>query len=326
MKKLLLALAGAAVMSGPASAIESSTDYKLPRPQVSSSFAYESRFVSVKGQNIHYVEQGEGSPVLFIHGNPTTSYLWRNVIPAVSNNSRAVALDLIGMGQSDKPDIPYSFADHYDFVEGFIELLQLKDVTLVIHDWGAALGFEYARRHPDNVERIVFMEGVLPPAFPQPSFAAMGEEMGGLFKAFKDPIQGVELVINQNMFIEKTLPYFVNRPLSGDDMAAYRAPYLDPQDRDALLAWPREVPIAGEPATIIRLMDDIETFMETTDMDMLLLYSDPGVLIPPHDVPWFQQTIKNLETAYIGQGFHFVQEDQPVAIGRAINDWMRRHP
>ncbi|MEH6650596.1 MAG: alpha/beta fold hydrolase [Motiliproteus sp.] len=187
-------------------AVEPASHYKLPKPTISPDFPFESRFISVSGSNIHYVEQGTGDPVLLVHASPTSSYLWRNVIPYVSDNKRAVALDLIGMGKSDKPDISYTFGDHYDYMEGFIDRLQLKNITLVLHDWGAALGFEYARRHPENVNGIVFMEGLLPPAFPQPSFEAMGEALGAMFKSFKDLVEGPELIIKQNIFIEKTLP------------------------------------------------------------------------------------------------------------------------
>lgn len=129
-----------------------------PDQTISADFPFESKFVEVNGQRIHYVGEGEGKPVLFIHGNPTSSYLWRNIIPYAAKHGRAIALDLIGMGKSDKPDIPYRFADHAPFVDGFIEVLGLHDVTLVIHDWGSALGFHYARRHPDNVRGIAFME------------------------------------------------------------------------------------------------------------------------------------------------------------------------
>ncbi len=299
--------------------------YKLSLPSVSAEYPFESHFTSVNGQQVHHVEQGEGDPVLFIHGNPTSSYLWRNVLPFVSDKNRGIALDLIGMGQSGNPDIAYTFADHLDYLEGFITELQLENITLVVHDWGAALGFEYARRHPDKVQGIVFMEGLLPPSFPKPSFESMGKELGSMFKAFKDPVQGNELVINQNVFIEKTLPAYVNRTLDEQNMTAYRAPYIDKEDRTALLVWPCEVPIAGSPTSNVELMQGIEQFMQTTDMDMLLLYADPGALIPMDMVPWYQEYIKNLETVYIGQGLHFIQEDQPTAIGLAIQEWLRRH-
>lgn len=300
-------------------------DYHLPRPTISEDNALPGNYVTVGGAEIYYVEAGSGSPIVFLHGNPTSSYLWRNVIPHVSTQGRAIALDLVGMGQSGKPDIAYSYEENFHYFEGFIEALNLTDITFVVHDWGAALGFDYAARHPDRVARIAFMEGVLPPIFPQPSFEAMGEEMGGMFRAFKDPVKGREIVIDNNMFIEQILPNFVNRPLGGKAMAEYRKPFLNPADREPLLAWPRSMPIAGEPADVVARMAAIETFMTETDKPVLLLYGEPGVLVGPQVVPWYVEHIKHIETAYVGQGLHFLQEDQPDAIGRAISDWMRRN-
>lgn len=291
-------------------------------PQPDSAFPFASRFIAVNGHNIHYVEQGSGQPVLFIHGCPTSSYLWRNIIPFVSSSQRAIAFDLIAMGQSDKPAQAQDFAANYLILEGLIELLQLDNVTLVLHDWGAALGFEYARNHPDQVKAIAFMEGVLPPMFPQPSYAAMGEEMGELFKAYRDPVQGVELLVNQHVFIEKTLPHFIQRPLAQQAWHKYRAPFINKADRTALLVWPKELPIAGEPASNVQLMANIEQFMGESEHPMLLIYANPGTLIPPQMLPWYQARIQNLTIAYAGQGTHFIQEDQPALIGQAIANWL----
>ena len=164
--------------------------YKLPPMVVSEALNMEQKFITVNGSKMAYLEVGQGKPVVYIHGNPTSSYLWRNVMPYAAKEHRNIAIDLIGMGASDKPDIAYSFADHYRYVSGFIEALGLKQVTLVGHDWGAALAWEYARRNPGNVSGLAFMEGVLPPGFPVPYFDAMGKDMGDMFRAFKDPAQG----------------------------------------------------------------------------------------------------------------------------------------
>jgi len=299
--------------------------YKLPRPVISEDFPYQGHYVSVKGAQMFYLDEGEGDPVIFIHGNPTSSYLWRNVIPFVSGDSRAIALDLIGMGRSSKPDIEYRYTDHFRYLEGFIEALDLRNITFVVHDWGATLGFDYARLHPGRVKAIAFMEGVLPPAFPQPSYEAMGEEMGGMFRAMRDPIQGREMVIDNNMFVEQVLPGFVNRTLGEKAMTEYRRPYLDLASREPILAWPREIPIAGEPAEVNERLQAIGVFMTETELPILLLYAEPGVVVPPQAVPWYTQRIKHIETAFVGQALHFIQEDQPVAVGRALSDWIRRH-
>ncbi len=302
------------------------TAYKLPRLEVSETHNIEQKFTNVHGSKIAYLEIGQGKPVIYIHGNPTSSYLWRNVMPYVAVNRRNIAIDLIGMGSSDKPDIDYTFADHYRYVSGFIEALGVKNVTLVGHDWGAALAWEYARRNPEKVSGLVFMEGVLPPGFPVPSFEAMGEKMGDMFRAFKDPIQGSQMIIEDNMFVEQVLPNMINRKLGEVAMKFYRAPYISKKSRKPILVWPREVPIGGEPKSMVNVLGKIGEFMSETRMPALLLYADPGVIIPRKAVAWYVDKISNLETVFIGQGLHFIQEDQPDAIGLAIADWLRRHP
>lgn len=298
---------------------------KLPVPTISETLSIPQKSVDVLGSRMTYLELGEGEPVLFVHGNPTSSYLWRNVMPYVAKRHRAIAIDLIGMGASAKPDIGYSFADHYRYFSHFIEALGLRNLTLVGHDWGAALAWEYARRNPREVKRLAFMEGVLPPGFPVPSYQAMDAEMGNMFRAFNDPVEGPKLVMDENMFVEKVLPGFVNRTLGDEAMAAYRTPFLARGDRKPVLAWPREVPIGGEPASTADVLGKIAIFMAQTKMPVLLLYANPGVVLPPAAVDWYVGRIANLETSFVGQGFHFIQEDHPDAIGRAIADWMRRN-
>lgn len=321
---LILAVAEAGAASD-APAQDKAPAYKLPRPDVSEDLTLAGRSVDVKGTTIHYIEQGQGDPIVFIHGNPTSSYLWRNVMPHVAGQGRAIALDLVGMGRSGKPKIGYHYRDHYAYVEGFLDAMKLTNITFVLHDWGAALGFDYARQHPERVKRIAFMEGVLPPIFPQPSFEAMGEKLGGMFRALKDPAKGREMVIDNHIFVEQILPNFVNRPLGPKAMEEYRRPYVSPKDREPILAWPREIPIAGEPEDVVARMEAIKQFMTTTDRPVLLLYAEPGILVPPQLVSWYVQNIRRLETAFVGQGLHFIQEDNPDAIGRAIADWIRRN-
>ena len=302
----------------------SNSIYKLKRPVPSAKFEFQSKFIDVMGTKMHYVEQGKGDPVIFIHGNPTSSYLWRNIIPYVSPLGRAIAPDLVGMGKSGKPSIDYTFSDHYRYLSTFIHKLKLRHITFVVHDWGGTLGFKYARLHPGRVKGIVFMEPVLPPGFPIPSFESMEEEMANMFKAFKDPVKGNQLVIEENMFVEKVLPGFVNRQLGSTEMERYRAPYTEKSKRKPLLVWPREVPIAGKPTSTSIELQRIRDYMKETTLPMLLLYASPGVLIPPDAVGWYENNIKNLQATYVGQGLHFIQEDQPDAIGRAIADWLRR--
>lgn len=302
--------------------IKAGADTKLPPIEVPETQLFDAQSIEVLDSVMSWVETGEGDTVLFLHGNPTSSYLWRNVMPEIAGH-RAVAVDLIGMGGSGKPDIAYSFDDHAQYLTAFIDAMGFETVTLVGHDWGAALAWDYASQHPERVDGIAFMEGVLPPAFPLASTAAIGEA-GAALDALRTHGTGEDLVLNQNMFVEQMLPGFVNRTLGDAAMIAYRAPFPDAASRRPTLQWPRELPIAGEPARNVELMERIAAFMTAPDMPILLLYVEPGVATPVEAVQWYRQTIPGIETVFLGQGLHFIQEDHPTAIGRAVSDWLRR--
>jgi haloalkane dehalogenase len=330
MEKLMLSTsklalsAFAAVLATAAPSVAQDTA-KLPAAVISEENPLPRNEIAVLDSAMSYLEAGQGGVVVFLHGNPSAAYLWRNVIPFVAEGHRAIAPDLIGMGHSGKPAIDYTYADHARYLDAFVEALGLTDITLVGHDWGAALAWDYARRHPEKVVRLAFMEGVLPPAFPQPSYEAMGPEMGGMFRRMRDPEQGYKMIMEGNMFVGQILPMMIDRPLGEAARAEYGMPYQDIEARLPTWTWPREVPIDGEPATSVKLMEDIRSFMDTTEMPVLLAYAEPGVLVPPQAVTFYTGLIDHLETAYIGRGLHFIQEDQPVAIGRALADWLRRH-
>ena len=321
-KLVLIALASALATATPALAQETA---KLPPTTITEENPLSRMEIAVLGSTMSYIDAGEGEVVLFLHGNPSAAYLWRNVIPFLADGHRAIAVDLIGMGHSGKPAIDYTYADHTRYLDAFVEALGLTEITLVGHDWGAALAWDYARRHPEKVVRLAFMEGVLPPAFPQPSYEAMGPEMGGMFQAMRDPEQGYEMIMEGNFFVDQILPMMIDRPLGDVARAEYALPYREVEARLPTWAWPREVPIGGEPASSVALMEDIRAFMGATEMPVLLAYAEPGVLVPPQAVPFYTGLIDNIETAYIGRGLHFIQEDQPAAIGRAIADWLRRN-
>lgn len=288
--------------------------------EISAEFPYKSKFAEVNGQRIHYVEEGEGSPVLFLHGNPTSSYLWRNIIPYAAKHGRAIALDLIGMGKSDKPDIPYRFADHVPFVDGFIETLGLRDITLVLHDWGSALGFHYARRHAQNVRGIAFMEGVVRPM----TWAGFPPDFRAGFRLMRTPGLGWLMISGFNMFVEKILPSAIVRKLTPEEMAIYRAPYRSPRSRRPLRVWPCEIPIDGSPADVHAVVEAYSRWLGETDMPMLMFYASPGGTIREAEVAWCRETIRNLEVVDIGRGIHFLQEDNPHLIGARIADWLAR--
>ncbi len=288
--------------------------------EISAEFPFKSRFIEVNGSNLHYVEEGEGDPILFLHGNPTSSYLWRNIIPHVTSLGRAIAPDLIGMGKSDKPDIEYSFFDHVKYVEGFIEKMGLKNITLVIHDWGSALGFYYAMRHPENLKGLAFMEAILAPI---PSWDGFPEEVKEMFQAFRTPEVGWDMIVNQNMFVEQVLPGLVVRGLTEAEMDHYREPFKDPTNRKPVWRWPNEIPIAGDPPEVVEAVSAYNQWLQQSDLPKLLFYGAPGVLGSPQMVEWSIQNLKNLKTVDIGPGIHFLQEDNPHLIGAELAEFYK---
>ena len=275
--------------------------------------------VEVHGSRMSYVEEGEGAPVLFLHGNPTSSYLWRNVIPHVSGGARCIAPDLIGMGRSDKPDIEYRFFDHARYLDGFIEALGLGDVVLVLHDWGSGLGFHWARRHADRVRGLALMEAILAPV---PSWDVFPDGAREMFQAFRTPEVGWDLICKQNVFVEQALPGSVVRKLSDEEMDAYRAPFPDEASRKPVWRWPNEIPIEGEPADVAEAVGAYNAWLQETEVPKLLFAATPGALITAPVVEWARSALPNLEVVDLGEGIHFVQEDHPEKIGRGIARWL----
>ena len=321
--------AGAAL---PATALLGSTaragETPVPAPYglpISPDFPFEKRFVEVEGSRIAYVDEGAGQPVLFLHGNPTSSYLWRNIIPYVSRGYRAVAPDLIGMGDSDKPDIAYTLEDHVRFIDGFIAALGLNDMILVIHDWGSVIGMRHARLNPGSVAALAFLEAIVPPAMPAPSYEAMGPEIGDLFRNLRTPGIGEEMVLENNFFVEEILPNLgVARGLTEAEMAVYRAPYPTPESRRPTLQWPREIPIGGEPAFATAEVMANGEWLAASPRPKLLFHAEPGALMPSPVVDHLTATLSHLEVRFVGAGTHFLQEDHPHLIGQGLADWLRR--
>ncbi len=281
---------------------------------------YPSRFVDVLGSRMHYVEGGSGDPVLFLHGNPTSSYLWRNVMPHLDGVARCIAPDLIGMGQSDKPDLEYRLVDHVRYVDGFIEALGLENVTLVIHDWGSALGFHYARRHATNVKGIAFMEAIVRPV----AWDEWPRTVRPLFQQFRTPEVGWDLVVNKHVFVEQVLPGAIMRDLTDQEMDAYRAPFIDPPSRKPVWRWPNEIPVDGEPADVVELVGAYAEWLGQSQVPKLLLQFHPGAILRSDLVEWCRANVAALETVDVGPGLHFVQEDRPHEIGQALADWYAR--
>jgi haloalkane dehalogenase len=287
---------------------------------ISPDFPFESKFVNVHGSRMHYIDEGEGEPVLFLHGNPTSSYLWRNVIPHVSPHRRCIAPDLIGMGRSDKPDIPYRFGDHFGYLEGFIEAVGIDRVTLVLHDWGSGLGFHWARLHSERVRGIAFMEAMLQPmrwdAFPKDYRVA--------FKLMRTPGVGWLMISVANIFVKQILPMSIVRRLTAAEMRRYAEPFPTIGSRRPLRQWPCEIPIDGEPADVHEAIDAYSRWLQETELPKLVFQSDPGGLITRETVAWCRASLKNLEVCDIGPGIHFLQEDNPHGIGQKLAEWVVR--
>lgn len=285
----------------------SETDTIEIKKEISSEFPFESKFIEVKGSKMHYVDEGEGEVFLFLHGNPTSSYLWRNVIPYLSDSSRCIAVDLIGMGKSDQPDINYGFTDSYAYLDAFIDSLKLKNVTLVLHDWGAILGFHYANLHRSNIKAIAFMEAAIQPV----NWDGMPRNIRTGIKMMKSKAFGSLMVKRGNLFIKKMLPDLVTRKLTKEEKEVYAAPYQNYQSREVLLRWPQDVPMNGKPEHVNTAMLSYNSWLKQNKLPKLCLYITPGVGFQEVDREVVEEEFKNTKMINLGEGTHFLQEDYP---------------
>ncbi len=276
---------------------------------------YERQRTAVLDSEMAYVDTGgEGDPVVFLHGNPTSSYLWRNVIPHVQNHGRCLAPDLIGMGDSGKnPAGIYRFVDHARYLDAWFDAVGLtQNVTLVIHDWGSALGFHWAHRHPERVKAIVYMEAVVRPI----TWDEWPQASRGLFQAMRSPA-GEDIVLQKNVFIERILPASVLRPLAEAEMAVYRRPYLEPgESRRPTLTWPREIPVDGEPPDVQAIVQGYAAWLETARVPKLFINAEPGIILTGAQRDYCRTWPHQQEVTV--KGLHFIQEDSPADIGQAI--------
>lgn len=292
--------------------------------QISEKMPYPTKSIEVLGAQMAYVDAGQGDPILFLHGNPTSKYLWRNIMPYLENQGRVIALDLIGMGESGKPDIDYTFAEHSEYLDGFIHKLGLQNITLVIHDWGSGLGFDYANRNRDNVKAIAFMEAIVAPTVPV-SLEQMPPEVAQFIQSMRSEA-GEEMVIKNNWFVEEFLPSQVSRSLTKVEMIAYRTPYPDEKSRKPILAWPREIPLIEYPTDVTARVEAYNKWFLSSELPKLHLYITQGMANPSQVVEFLQaQSVPNYEAISLGAGgHHFLQEDYPHAIGQHLSEWYNR--
>jgi len=286
--------------------------------EISAEFPFESKFVEVLGSKMHYIDEGDGDPILFLHGNPTSSYLWRNIIPHLSGQGRCIAPDLIGMGKSDHPNIPYRYDDHYRYLCGFIDALELgSNVTLVIHDWGSGLGFRWAHDHADDVKAIAFMEAMIKTM----SLADMPGSLRMAFRMMRAPVSGWLMVSVGNIFLKKMLPDLTHAKLSPEALAYYRSAFPTIASRKAVLQWPREVSLDGKPADNTVVIEAYREWLTRTDVPKLLFYGNAGVAIKEAEVAWCRENLSNLDIVDLGDGIHFLQETHPETIGSELSRW-----
>ncbi|MBM88483.1 MAG: haloalkane dehalogenase [Gammaproteobacteria bacterium] len=278
--------------------------------------------VSVNGKTLSYVELGEGDPIVFQHGNPTSSYLWRNIMPHLADQGRCIAVDLIGMGDSDKledsgPD-RYTFLEHRDYWDAALELIGVEDkVTFVIHDWGSALGFDWANRNKTSVMGIAYMEGIVRPV----NWNEWPEAARAVFQGFRSPA-GEDMVLEKNVFVERVLPGSIIRELSEEEMAVYRRPFTKSgEDRRPTLTWPRQIPIDDEPAEVVELVQSYAEWLSQSEIPKLFINAEPGAILTGPQREFCRSWPNQKEITVVGN--HFLQEDSPDEIGLAIAEWRK---
>lgn len=277
--------------------------------------------VGVMGRRMAFAEVGAGQPIVFLHGNPTSSFLWRSVMPQLASRGRCLAPDLIGMGDSDKLADPgpgsYRFVEHRNYLDAWFEAVEAtEDVTLVLHDWGSALGFDWAARHPDAVRAIAYMEAIVCPF----GWDDWPEAARGIFQAFRSPA-GEEMILERNLFVEAVLPASVQRHLTNEEMAEYRRPFAQPgEDRRPTLTWPREIPLEGAPADVLEIVESYGAWLAGSEVPKLFVNADPGAILTGRQREFCRSWPNQTEVTVAG--IHFIQEDSGPEIGAAIASWL----
>ena len=279
------------------------------------------QYIEVLGKRMAYAEMGVGDPIVFLHGNPTSSYLWRNIMPAVAEFGRCLAPDLIGMGDSDKLDDSgpsrYTFVEHARYLDALLEALGVRErATFVVHDWGSALGFHWANRHRGAVRGICYMEAIVRPI----SWDEFPSDARGVFQGFRSSA-GESMALEKNVFVERVLPGSVLRQLTDEEMAVYRRPYLEPgESRRPTQVWPRQIPIDGEPEDVVALVQDYADWLSGADVPKLFINAEPGALVKGATREFCRQWPNQTEVTV--RGSHFIQEDSPEEIAAALRDWL----
>lgn len=280
------------------------------------------KYLTINGLNLAYLDFGAGDPIVFLHGNPTSSYLWRNIMPSLSSQRRCVALDLIGMGDSAKlPDsgaASYTLTDHYEFVcEALAQLNIAHNVVLVMHDWGSALGFHWANQNRASIAGLCYMEAIVRPL----SWNEFPDAARSIFQGFRSAA-GEDLILNKNYFVERVLPGSILRELTEEEMAEYRRPFLSPgEDRRPTLSWPRQIPLDGEPEDVVEIVAAYAAWLQASEVPKLFINAEPGALLLGNQREFCRSWPNQTEVTVSGN--HFIQEDSPAEISAAISNWLQ---
>lgn len=285
-------------------------------PIVTADFPYKSHAIEVLGSQIHYWDEGEGDPVVFLHGIPTSSYLWRKIIPHLKSQARCIAPDLIGMGQSDKPDIPYRIFDYIRYMTAFIEKLNLKRITFVMHAWGSVIGFDYAMRHESHMKGLAFVEAHIRPVMRPDMLSLPVQEMADLIRRV-----GRETVVNTDFYIDKVLTSGCMRRLTEKELQIYKAPFDTPASRHLLWQYFNDLPLGDGPDDVIELIAHYANGLQHSSLPKLMFYNVPGFITTMETVIWAKAHLPNLTLVEIEDALHYPQEYEPEKIGAALSTW-----
>jgi haloalkane dehalogenase len=290
--------------------------------QLTTEFSFQSHFMDIDGVKIHYLDEGAGDPVVFLHGMPTWSYLWRNVIPTVAQHNRCIAPDLVGMGLSDKPNIDYTVFDHIHYITKFLDQLDLHNLTLVMHGWGSVIGFHYAMQHQDRIKGLVFSEAQIRPLR---QWSDLSLPLQHFFSLIQDEEHANKEIIENNYLVETMLPTGTIRAISDEEMNYYRKPFLTPESRKPLLQYVRDFPKGNnKPEDVLALIRDYSEQLEKSPIPKLMFYAIPGFITTVDDLSWAKAHLLNLELIDLGEALHFVPESVPLLFANELVEWYQR--
>jgi haloalkane dehalogenase len=285
---------------------------------ISADFPYKPHYVEVLDSHMHYLDRGEGDPVVFVHGIPTWSYLWRNVIPFLTDDARCIAVDLIGMGRSEKPDIEYTVFDHIRYFEAFVEALDLSNITLVMHGWGSVIGLAYAMAHPDKIKSLAFLESHIRPIDDWQSVSLPVQELSSVLSSDDG---GYDVIMHSNYYVNKVMPSGILRRLNDREMQYYQEPFQAVGSTKPIWQYLQDLPLGDPSNPVVKLITDYSNQLQQSKVPKLMMYAVPGFVTTMDTVAWAKDNLPNLSLVDVGEALHYAQESEPDVIGHALKDW-----